>query len=66
MSILLKLKEAGSISAPAYLLNSARYEVLMGSHAFGTASVTSDFDLYGFFIAAEQKPQSGVSQCSPV
>ncbi|MBK8224968.1 MAG: nucleotidyltransferase domain-containing protein [Candidatus Obscuribacter sp.] len=60
MSILLKMTEAGHISAPAYLLNSARYEVLMGSHAFGTASVTSDFDVYGFFIGAEQEPQSPI------
>ena len=50
MSIVHKLTEAGLISPPEVVLKSGLYEVLMGSHAFGTALPESDCDVYGFLI----------------
>jgi predicted nucleotidyltransferase len=51
MSIINDLAQRGLISPPERLLKAGLYEVLMGSHAFGTASGDSDRDVYGFFIA---------------
>lgn len=40
----------GLIHPPSFLLDNLQYEVLMGSEAYGTATDTSDKDIYGFCI----------------
>lgn len=51
MSVFDKLLEAGLIKPPRYLKNNICYEVLTGSHAYGTNDTSkSDFDIYGVGI----------------
>ena len=40
--------------APSFLSGAVQYEVVMGSVAYGVSTDSSDFDVYGFAIAAKE------------
>lgn len=48
MSLVKSFYERRLISPPEFVAGGVQYEVLMGSHAFGTAGEDSDNDVYGF------------------
>lgn len=58
-SIILKLHKAGKListkgaRAPGYVANT-QYEVIGGSHAYGTHNENSDFDVYGFCVPPKE------------
>jgi predicted nucleotidyltransferase len=43
-------KKTPNFSPPDFVINNTQYEVLMGSHAYGSDTEESDFDIYGFCI----------------
>jgi predicted nucleotidyltransferase len=45
-----RLTKQGIICPPTFLADNLHYEVIMGSVAYGTASESSDVDVYGFCI----------------
>lgn len=50
-----KLHEAGKLNAPRFLKNNIIYEVITGSHAYGTnVSESSDLDIYGVVIPLKE------------
>lgn len=48
--ILTKLKKAGLISPPKFLIDNVCYLTQMGSNAYGVSSQNSDLDIYGYCI----------------
>lgn len=63
MSIVAELTRRGLISPPSFVLASSKFEVKMGSWAFGTASSDSDVDVYGFFVPPKEVArQAGVDE----
>lgn len=61
MSIVAELTRRGLIGPPSLVLASGRFEVKMGSWAFGTASSDSDVDVYGFFVPPQEVAPEAVA-----
>jgi hypothetical protein len=54
MSVFSSMVAEGLLSPPAYLPAALQYEVLMGSHAIGTANAESDRDIFGVCVTPEE------------
>jgi uncharacterized protein len=55
MSTVQKLSERGIARPPRFIPTNMHYETIMGSMAYGVASDSSDFDVYGFCIPPKEE-----------